>query len=448
MNIYIRKVLLFVSYTAFVIIAPLVILYAIGYRPQASSPIPRPVGVILVDATPGKASVSVNGELRGTLPRSIPNMEPGTATVQVLKDGYTTWEKNLEIKPTQATDIRSIQLLPAVFEKDILSHNVTLFSQSPNNLFIAAVTNKNTLVILDDVGVAILPKIALAHKPTAIAWSPDSSHILLTLPKNTYEILRLQNAAVEKIPAKQIAGIMNPAWSAATVNTLYGLDKNHSLISYTVSTGSKETLIKNVTSYELANRTIYFQTADNQLIAKQVRSGDERTVIQDTEKNINKIAVSNTGTLALLFSDGELILLKENNETILISPSAQDAFWSPDGQLLLVQTAPTELSVFNVKNERLFSIPLGQLHLITRLSQPITHPQWFSDSLHIFYQTNNSIFFSEIDTRDHPIALPIDTTTSAMPITIGDQSKNIMYIKKEGVTSSLQKTWLLTEEDR
>lgn len=448
MNIYIRRFLLFISYTTFVIIAPLIILYAVGYRPQISSPIPRPVGVILADASPRRATITVNEKEYGTLPRSVPDIDPGMARVQVKKEGYTSWEKILEVKPTQATDIRSIRLLPSDIQKETLAENIRLFASSPNNLLLAGVTTKNTLRILDDTGEVALPEEPLIDRATGLTWSPDGAYLLIALPKNTYQLFNITDTTITKIATKELTGITNILWNPSASNTIYGIDKNKAIISYSISTGVKEVFVKNVSAYELSNRTVYYQTFQNKLVSEQLRSRDPRTIIEDTGKTLKKISANSQGVLALLFADGELKIQKPNGENTLISPVAESMSWSPDGQLLLVQTTPTELNVYNVENERLFAVPQGELRLVTRLSQPITQPQWFSDSLHIFYQTNGTIFFSEIDTRDHAITLPVDTTKVSLPLTIGDQAESILYIQQEGATSRLVRIYLLTEEDR
>ncbi len=440
--------MLFVSYTAFVIIAPLIILYAIGYRPQVSSPIPRPVGVILADASPKRAIITVNDKEYGTLPRSVPDIEPGMARVEVEKDGYTPWGKTLEVKPTQATDIRSIRLVPAAIEKDTLASNIRLFAASPNNLIIAGTTTKNVLRIMDETGATLFPEEQLLDRPTALTWSHDGMYLLATFPKNTYQLFRITDKTITKVATKELTGTTNILWSPTTSNTLYGLDKNRAIVSYSISTGIKDIFVKNVSTYEISNRTIYYQTFQNKLISEQIRSRDPKTLIEDTGKIIKKISVNSDGTLALLFADGELRIQKTNGENVNISPVAENMSWSPDGQLLLVQTTPTELNVYNVENERLFAVPQGELRLVTRLSQPILQPQWFSDSLHIFYQTNNTILFSEIDSRDHAITVPLDTTKSSLPLAIGDQSESVLYIQQEGADTRLVQTWLLTKEDR
>ncbi|MDA1169400.1 MAG: PEGA domain-containing protein [bacterium] len=448
MHIYIRKSLLFISYTAFVIIAPLVILYAIGYRPQTSSPIPRSVGVILADASPNGAQVAINNIPLGTLPRSIPNIDPGTVSVEIMKDGYTSWKKQLEVKPTQATDIRSVHLLPSAFDTTILATNIAQFESSPNNLLIAVTTIKNTLAVYDDTGLMVIPEEKLFSRPTAISWSPDSSHILVTFPKNSYQLFSVTNGSLTKVPSKNLTGFTSIHWSPIAANAIYALDKNRSLVEYTTTTENIEIISKEVNIFTIASRTLYYQTFESKLGEMQLRSKDTRTLVKDTAKAIKKITATGDGLLALLFVDGELAIRASNGDYTTISTLTEDMSWSPDGQLLLVQTSPTELSIYNVENERLFSTPLKELHLITRLTQPITNARWFPDSLHILYESNGALLFSEIDTRDHPISQPIDDAKAPGHLVFGDESKSIFYLQKNNKEINLVQTWLVTKADR
>lgn len=448
MNIYIRKIMLFIAYTAFVIIAPIVILYAIGYRPQTSSPIPKPVGVILADASPNGAQISINGTQLGSLPRSVPNIEPGTARVEISKDGYTSWAKQLEVKPTQATDIRSVHLLPSQPESLVLARNIVLFENSPNNLYSAVVTSKNALTIVDDTGASIVSETALQNRPTAMSWSPDGSHIIVTFPKNLHQLYRVDSEILTKIPSTFLTGFTSIHWSPIAANTIYALDKNSALVTYTISTTQTEIIKPDINLFTIVGRTLYHQTFDNELRALQLRSVDDTLLIADTKKALKRLTGATNGSLALLFQDGELTVYKSNKEYITISPSAADMSWSPDGQLLLVQTLPTELSVYNIDSQRLFAVPLNELHLITRLTQTITNPRWFTDSRHILYETNNELVFSEIDTRDHPISLVIDPKKASGHLVFGDESKNIIYLQQNGKETNLVQTWLVTEEDK
>ncbi len=448
MNIYIRRAMLFLAYTAFVIIAPLVILYAMGYRPRISSPTPHPVGVILADALPKGATISLDEKSHGSLPKAIPNIEPGLVRVRVEKLGYTPWEKVLEVKPTQATDIRSIRLLPASFPAQSLIPNVRLFAFSPDDLMTATVNNANELIIHDALAAPITSPQKLGSEPAQLAWSPDSSYLLVRFPQHAYQIFRIENSRAEKVPAKNFSLASEAVWSGVEQDTLYGITANRSLVSYNVRTDTTAILARDINAYTPYGRDIYYQTIQNDLKKISLRTLEEEIVQEDMGKQIKKMTISQSGTLAILFANGQLMLQKTQGETEEISPFAEDMQWSPDGQLLLIHTTPMELHVYNVENERLFAVPQGALHLVTRLSHRIMHPQWYSDSLHILYQTKEGLFFSEIDTRDHAAVTHIESEIPPQNIWIGKGGESLFYAKPEGKTATLVQTWLFTEQDR
>lgn len=440
--------MLFLAYTAFVIITPLVILYAVGYRPRISSPIPRPVGVILADASPSGANITINEKQFGQLPRAIPNIDPGFVRVSVEKNGYEPWQKLLEVKPTQATDIRSIQLLPISPDSEVLIPNIRLFAPSPSGLLTAMVNANNELAVQNALGTTLIQTHALGRQPTSLSWSPDNTYILAVFGQQKYQLFRIQNSRLEKLPARNLTIANEAIWSGVEQGTLYGLTSDRTIVSYNVQTDIAGVLARNANTYTSFGRSLYYQTIRNELKELELRNGAETTIWDDTEKQIKKITISQNGTMALLFADGQLALKSQSEDPKVISPFAEDAHWSPDGQLLLVHTTPMELHVYNVENERLFAIPQNELHIITRLSQRIHNPQWFTDSLHILYQTSDGLFFSEIDTRDHAAVRRIDTNLISPLVSLGENAESLLYIKQAGSLTNLVQTWLLTKEDR
>jgi hypothetical protein len=103
-----RKMLLFTSTVVFLSLAPLVILYAMGYRLASSTIDPIPVGVLLVETKPRRATLEVDGKIIGETPRSISNLPPGEVRVRVSKAGYIPWEKMITIEPGMVTETRHL----------------------------------------------------------------------------------------------------------------------------------------------------------------------------------------------------------------------------------------------------------------------------------------------------------------------------------------------------
>lgn len=442
MQLYIRRILLIASYVAFAIIAPLIVLYAMGYRGKL-------IGVVLIEAYPKKAAVQVNGKMYGTLPRSIPNLIPGQATIRVTKDGYAPWEKRIEIQPGTATDLRSIKLIPSTPDRDSIVHNSRVFALSPSSSLIANVDAANKLQIHDETGLEITPAISMSQTPIALSWSPDSAYLLASFPKQTYEIFHVQEKSILKINKTIPSGNTQVSWNPTEPSTMFFLTPKHSLVSYNVASGTSESIEQSVNAYTVSNRTIYMQTLENALISKRIGTTNKTQLIPDTEKGIQKIIPSHNEYTALLFNDGELQLVSKQKEIHHIAFGVHQAIWSPSGDTLLIQSSNEELNTYTPDGITLDTIPVGELHLIVRLSRPVNPIGWLPDNKHIIYETDGNIIVSEIDTRDHAITATVQEASLTNPnIFIEQSGKSFISLQKDGTTQSLIRTWLVTKEDR
>lgn len=99
----------------FLISAPLIALYATGYRISSDLELIE-TGGIHVDVQRSGASFFLDDsfEGEGTLFQKsffVQNLKPGTHSARVEKEGYFSWEKQLEVFPTVITEARSLLIL-------------------------------------------------------------------------------------------------------------------------------------------------------------------------------------------------------------------------------------------------------------------------------------------------------------------------------------------------
>lgn len=91
---YVSRLLLF---SLFVAILILVIAYARGYRLDVKKKSVTATGIIAVDSSPKTAKIFVNGELKGVTDMNL-TLPPGKYTIELKKDGYIDWKKNISLK--------------------------------------------------------------------------------------------------------------------------------------------------------------------------------------------------------------------------------------------------------------------------------------------------------------------------------------------------------------
>ncbi len=83
--------------TLFIIILVGVIAYARGYRINFDEGTVTSTGIVSVNSAPKPAKVYVNGELKGATDINL-TLPYGQYKIEVKKDGYTSWEKNISLK--------------------------------------------------------------------------------------------------------------------------------------------------------------------------------------------------------------------------------------------------------------------------------------------------------------------------------------------------------------
>ena len=82
---------------SFVIIFFLIIAYSRGYRLDIKEKSFTPTGILAITSSPKAAKIYINNEFKGATDSNI-NLPPGEYTVEVKKEGYTSWKKTVNLK--------------------------------------------------------------------------------------------------------------------------------------------------------------------------------------------------------------------------------------------------------------------------------------------------------------------------------------------------------------
>ncbi len=110
--------------------AAVVVLYAQGFRLDLGQRSLAKTGMLLVKSVPDGARVLLDGELRGATDSTLSSLKPGTYHLKIEKEGYLSWEKDVEVKEELVT--KASALLPP------LSPSLTAITQSGARLVTTA----------------------------------------------------------------------------------------------------------------------------------------------------------------------------------------------------------------------------------------------------------------------------------------------------------------------
>ena len=130
-----RTILFIICVVFFVLVAPSIILYSQGFRFNFETKKVTQTGALYFKVLPRSAEVYLNGKLKAktsiiTNSALIENLLPKTYQIEIKKEGYHPWQKNLTVKETQVTEAKNIILFPEKPNFTIVNHSTPEIEES------------------------------------------------------------------------------------------------------------------------------------------------------------------------------------------------------------------------------------------------------------------------------------------------------------------------------
>lgn len=425
-----RRALFFSALLMFVAAAPVVVLYALGYRTALGIADPIPVSVLLIETEPTRAKVYVNEEYIGLTPHSLANIRVDSVSVTLTKENYTSWHKQVRMSPGRATELRDVRLFPKHLQASLVVADVRSFSLSPNRRLLAVIHQNNTLAVYDQTGEAVTPPQTFRAKIQSVLWSPNSDAILVktagTIPFWYTSVAHTSTLT----PVAALGGASSVVWDPRIPGRLLYLNQAHTLQIYHLASRAKIPLISGVEAFATSANHIYaLGPAAGKLDEYTLQGQPTGVSLPLPTGAVREVVVTPQENIALGLENGEVWVIAEPGAFSHVASGMHTLAWSPSGKILLLAD-DTSLHVFNVDDRRA-TLPLHELRLVQRLSRPIITPQWFAGSRHLIYQVDDEIWIVETDTRDHPISYQVDTTnTGQAQATVGEEGEQLFYLKR------------------
>ncbi len=185
----VRRAIMACLILSFFILAPLVVLYTMGYRFDFTTRSIKTTGVLNIDTLPKRATVKINDVvLDDTMPIKLFNRAPGTYTVEISADGYHTWKKDIRIESNQTTYIKGLTLFTNTPPTEIARTGLPArIFFSPNETFGIATdtqTDPNTqqIYIYDYVGPELyLIATTTPGATTDITWAENGTDFSINI---------------------------------------------------------------------------------------------------------------------------------------------------------------------------------------------------------------------------------------------------------------------------
>jgi hypothetical protein len=397
-----RKILFIIFSILFLLITPLTILYAAGYKINFKNFSIQKTGALIVETEPRNAIVYLDnlaakniilkiGSLKPKIlytPAKIKNLLPGDYDLRLQLEGYWEWRNKITIKPNETTILNDILLLKKDLPLLLSENSFPALFDSPEKKGFAYFDAKNELKIYNTDS-DLIEDLAIGTSTSRKAlWSASGRRILVdnniyyNLDNNTK--IDLKNS----IPSK----VNRINWDSSDESLIYYSTDNDFFVIDT-DTLSSSLVIS-------SKRIIDFIFKDKELITVEENLGKTTLNIygRNKEKPIKSIDIPYSKYYTFINPSDKLINLFDNDKKTLflfdlqsytplkdVIDNIKSSFWIDDNTLLF--NSDNEIRTYNLKDR--------SKNLLTRLSEKLNISIWHPSGKYVIYSTDNAIYSFE-----------------------------------------------------
>jgi len=420
----------------FLVVAPMLILYAQGFRYDFAGKSIEQVGMIMVSYDPTEATATVDGEAASFDITALgydrfSDLTPGEYYTEVSLAGYHTWSKTLEAVPEVVTWARYVTLFLDDPEPQDLVTMEQIWTQaiSPDQrwLCIGGKIDGQTTIRLqplienDNLGTETFrlteldPRLDPNAEVKEIIFAPDSNHIMLHLQEkdnNTYLSFSRELSSEEPtiILNDYIKNISEVRWHPENASIFYVLSENDLFRLAPSVRQTPRKLASQVLGFDPNISGLYFirprdvQIRDElqaSLKKMELDGSSPETMTEDIELTDSyQIATSAEERIAIRTNTGRLYTyLPEAEKTERIAMDASAMEWSLDNDN---EESTDELLMYaNDYEIYTYDPTIENSEAITRYTEKINNAFWYTGNYkYIVFSVGNKIKIIELDETD------------------------------------------------
>jgi hypothetical protein len=375
-----RTLLFWILCFVFLIISPILVLYSQGYRFDFEKKTFVKTGGLFIKAQPKQVEIFLNGKLAKKTDlffgsALIQNLLPKKYKIEVKKDGFFTWEKNLEIQSGKVTEVKNIILFPKKIEFEKLANSIEdFYPLSDKKRIILKEKNEDgwSLSLYDPEKKLI----TLLIKEKSI--SKDGANLISIEETENENVLKIKVGVGEKIK---------------------NLNLNFSQIP-PILKEEEEKVKENVLAQKKLGKNVYYLDPFGNLFLNQEKLNQERFSVQKETKYSIEILDGN-----IFLKEGRnenencFYLLNQESKNFEKILCGKDFKISPDQKKLAI-FSKFEIWILFLKDE-LAQPPkkAGEKFLLLRLSKEIKDLFWINSN-YLIFSLEGEIQIAEIDDRD------------------------------------------------
>lgn len=459
-----RKIFFWTFFVLFFISTPLAVFYSLGYRFDFYQKIFVHSGSITIKSTPTGINVFIDGKQQTGSSLDIINnsttvggLRPGNYNLRITADGYSAWEKNIEVHSGVSTEFWNVFLVPhGVGVKEINSQSAKGFFISPFNRKIAYTKeNENGIEIwLEDLQNEKNARL-FSEKDIKLPsnelensrWNIKEKLILNPVLKNGKKDFLVLDVEQQEEPVYlsrevSLENLDKARWSPREEKGVYFLAGEASenlkkLYFFKLDTKEKILLTENIRTFDISSNQLYLLTENNILYRTNLDgSGKEQVTASpflSKDAGDPRLIVYDDDRQALVTGGGDLIVRNSGKEDFLesIASGVKNMQFSDDGKKLLYWS-DNKIDVFflrdwDVQPRR----QENEIQQIVRFSSPIKNVFWYRDYEHIFFSNAGKVKIIELDSRDRRICFDVLDYNSENFTSSYDSYNGVYYFLEE-----------------
>lgn len=202
-------------------ITSLLYLYTSGYRLQRGSNATNnttvditQTGMINAKSLPDGATVYLDDEVKTATNGTIAGIEPGIHKLKIVKKGFVSWEKEVEVFKELVTDITAVLVSQTPRLEPLTNTGARVPSISPSLSKLAYFSTETEnpgiwIIPLSDSGLSLFrsnPTVAIQDtrftkysEGLSIEWNPEETELLVLGPQEQYYLVDLTNNVAKSI---------------------------------------------------------------------------------------------------------------------------------------------------------------------------------------------------------------------------------------------------------
>ncbi|MDD3297216.1 MAG: PEGA domain-containing protein [Candidatus Omnitrophica bacterium] len=451
--LFLRKILFYVFGLFYIILCPLIILYAFGFIFSPSSGGIIKTGLMYISTAPSGAVIFLsNRRYTKKTPAVLQNMLPGTYKLKITLDGRNPWERPVKVKPNQATVLDKILLIPQAWRQERLTLDFfeDLVPVSSDRFFILARSSR-----LDDYFVydwrqeRLLPLLGVhsQFQPAkvvsffSVPQSPGLAACVSLYGEKKFLWLELKNGEVS-LDDITVLFPENPArveWDASNLNELFAFQGDYLNRLDIENKAVYPKYIERLKGFGVFNRSLYILRDINTLERMNYDKGSSEILLEDPilgkflfgGKDTYQIKPLSDDIIAFLGSRGQL-LSNRLPHRFIDKGVLGTAYDEPSKRLLFWQKDRVGFIDFSAEKTTGANFEKGpSVSWIYEGGKNISQAFWVYGGAYALLKDNEDIILLELETGPKPYRHNIIKVKKKTAVYYSDDTGKLYYLEPE-----------------